>query len=64
MDKKFDVNKYNAKYQKEHYSKREIILSEKEKQILEEYSKNLSLSKSQLMQKCLIYCYENDIDLT
>ena len=33
-------------------------------QIIAEYSQNLGISKTALIQKCVLYCYENMIDIS
>lgn len=56
----------NSKYQKEYYSKNytscKVILRDKEARILANYSLKTGLSKSALLVKCLIFCYNNGID--
>lgn len=63
MDK-FDSNKYKAEFAKQNYTRCNMILRDREAQILAEYSENLGLSKNALLQKCLVYCYENYIDVS
>lgn len=64
MEKQFDSNKYKNQYSKDHYLQIYISLSHQNFETLEKFAENLGLSKNALLQKCLIYCYENDIDLT
>lgn len=61
---KFDSAKYKSQYQKEHYRSLRVRLSLQDYTILTNFSDNLQLSKSSLLQKCLLYCQANDIDLT
>lgn len=63
-EKEFNQNKYIQQYDKENYTRCNIKMRDKEAQILAEYSQNLNLSKNALMQKCLVYCYENMIDVS
>ena len=66
MDNKkdFDQNKYIQDYERQNYTKCLIRFRDKEAAILTEYSQNLNISKNALLQKCLIYCYENYIDVS
>lgn len=61
---KFDSTKYKKQYKKERYRSLKIRLSLQDYTILTNFSDDLRLSKSSLLQKCLLYCHENDIDLT
>ena len=63
MDK-FDSNKYKADFAKQNYTRCNMILRDRESQILTDYSQNLGISKNSLLQKCLVYCYENYIDVS
>ena len=51
-------------YNKDNYTSCLIMLRKKESEILTEYSQNLGLSKNALLQKCLVYCYEEMIDVS
>lgn len=63
MDKaKFQAYKQN--YEKENYTTCRVNLRKKESAILAEYSQNLGLSKNALLQKCLVYCYNEMIDVS
>jgi len=59
---KFDKNKYNMQYVKEHYTQCRINLKPDEADILTEYSKITGIPKSTLYKLCLKYCYENMVD--
>lgn len=59
---KFDSAKYISQYQKEHYRSLMVRLPLQDYTILTNFSDNLQLSKSSLLQKCLLYCHKNDID--
>lgn len=61
---KFDSNKYISSYMKENYTECKVRFRSKEAAILSEYSQNLGISKNALLQKCLVYCYENYIDVS
>lgn len=61
---KFNQSKYIKEYTKENYTKCSVLCRGKEAEILTEYSQNLGISKSALLQKCLVYCYENYIDVS
>lgn len=52
------------KYIRDNYTRCHLILKGKESAILDEYSSNLNISKNALLQKCLVYCYENMIDVS
>lgn len=61
---KFDKQKYDTEYVKNNYTKCSVLCRGKEAEILTEYSQNLGISKSALLQKCLVYCYDNYIDVS
>lgn len=61
---KFDSNKYINGYIKDNYTECKVRFRNKEAAILSEYSQNLGISKNALLQKCLVYCYENYIDVS
>lgn len=61
---KFDSNKYKSEYNKNNYTVCNVRLRSKEAEILAEYSQNLGTSKSALLQKCLVYCYNEMIDVS
>ena len=63
MDKKKNIE-YKSQYNKENYTSCRLYLKGKEAAILTEYSQNLGISKNALLQKCLVYCYENYIDVS
>ena len=63
MDK-FNKTKYDSQYIKANYTECKIRFRSKEAAILSEYSENLGISKNALLQKCLVYCYENYIDVS
>lgn len=63
-EKSFNSNQYKNEYTKKNYTRCNLVLRDKEAQILAEYSQNLNLSKNALIQKCLVYCYENMIDVS
>lgn len=62
--KKFDSTKYKDAYNKENYTRCDIRIKKDISDIIAEYSNNLNISKSALIQKCVIYCYENYIDVS
>lgn len=62
--KKFNSNDYKNQYSKENYTNCQVKLRDREARILSEYSQNLGISKNALLQKCLVYCYENYIDVS
>lgn len=61
---KFNQNKYIQEYTKENYTRCTLKLRNKEAEILAEYSQNLGISKNALLQKCLVYCYNEMIDVS
>jgi len=63
MDK-FNQFKYIQRYDKENYTRCNLKMRSPEAAILAEYSQNLGVSKNALLQKCLVYCYENYIDVS
>ena len=60
----FNQNKYVQSYIKENYTECKLRLREHESHILTEYRKNLGISKNALLQKCLVYCYNDMIDVS
>lgn len=63
MDKqKFQA--YKKDYEKRNYTECKIKMRSPEAEILAEYSQNLGLSKNALLQKCLVYCYNEMIDVS
>lgn len=63
MDKKKNVE-YKNQYNKNNYTACNIRFRGKEAAILAEYSQNLGISKNALLQKCLVYCYNEMIDVS
>jgi len=63
MDKKKNIE-YKNQYNKDNYTACNIRFRGKEAAILSEYSQNLNISKNALLQKCLVYCYNNYIDVS
>ena len=63
-DNKFNATAYKNEYKKKNYTSCLLQLRNKEAAILTEYSQNLNISKNALLQKCLVYCYENYIDVS
>lgn len=61
---KFNQNKYINEYDKLNYTRCNIKMRAKESEILAKYSQNLGLSKNALFLKCLVYCYDNMIDVS
>lgn len=61
---KFDSNKYISEYNKNNYTECKLRLRGKEAEILAKYSQNLGISKNALLQKCLVYCYNEMIDVS
>lgn len=62
--KKFDPIKYKNDYNKENYTRCDIRIKKEISDIITEYSANMHISKAALIQKCVIYCYENYIDVS
>lgn len=63
MDKKKNIE-YKNQYNKDNYTHCNVTLRDKESTILAEFSANLGLSKNALLQKCLVYCYNEMIDVS
>lgn len=63
MDKKRNIE-YKNQYNKTNYTACNIRFRDKEAAILSEYSQNLGISKNALLQKCLVYCYNEMIDVS
>lgn len=60
----FDNNKYQKAYKSANYTFCKVQMRSKEAAILTEYSQNLGISKNALLQKCLVYCYNEMIDVS
>lgn len=61
---KFDSTKYKDAYNKENYTRCDIRIKKEISDIIAEYSENMHISKAALIQKCVIYCYDNYIDVS
>ena len=61
---KFDSTKYKDAYNKENYTRCDIRIKKEISDIIAEYSANMHISKAALIQKCVIYCYDNYIDVS
>ena len=59
-----DRSQYQKDYNKENYTICKVVMRASEVQILTEYCDKMDLSKSSLLQKCMMYCYKNDIDVS
>lgn len=55
---------YKKDYAKDNYTECKMRLRAPEAEILTKYCENMGLSKNALLQKCLVYCYENYIDVS
>lgn len=55
---------YKYKYDLDNYTRCNLKMRSPEAAILTEYSQNLGLSKNALLQKCLLYCYNEMIDVS
>lgn len=63
MDSK-NKSDYKYKYDLDNYTRCNIKMRSPEVAILTEYSQNLGISKNALLQKCLVYCYNEMIDVS
>ena len=63
-NQKFNATDYKSQYNKDNYTQCIVRLKSTESEILTEYSQNLGLSKNALLLKCLVYCYDNMIDVS
>lgn len=61
---KFNATDYKNQYNKDNYTQCIVRLKSAESEILAKYSQNLGLSKNALLLKCLVYCYNNMIDVS
>lgn len=61
---KFDSTKYKSEYNKQKYTCCNIRIKKEISDLIAEYSENMQVSKAALIQKCVIYCYENYIDVS
>lgn len=51
-------------FARKNYTRCNLVLRGKESDILDKFSDDLNISKNALLQKCLVYCYENMIDVS
>lgn len=63
-EKKFNPSAYAVAYCRDNYTWCEARMFPIEAEILIEFAKNLNLSKSTLLQKCMLYCYNEEIDVS
>ena len=63
MDK-FSQKDYANNYNKQNYTCCNIRIKKEISDLIAVYSDNLNISKAALIQKCIIYCYENYIDVS
>ena len=63
MDK-FNKKEYDKQYNKDNYTSCNVRLRKKEADILAEFAHNMGVSNPVLLQKCMIYCWENMIDVS
>lgn len=61
---KFNQSEYINSYNKQHYTSCSIKVKNEFMQLLAEYSQNMDISKTALIQKCVKYCYDNMIDVS
>ena len=61
---KFNQKDYANKYNKEKYTCCNIRIKKEISDIIAEYCENMGISKAALIQKCVIYCYDNYIDVS
>lgn len=63
MDK-FNQSEYINKYNKENYTNCSVRVRKDVADIIAEFSANLGISKAALIQKCVVYCYNEMIDIS
>ena len=63
MDK-FNQSKYANQYNKDNYVSCSIKIKPESMDIITKFSQDLGISKTALIQKCVLYCYENMIDVS
>ena len=63
-EKKFNPSAYAVAYCRDNYIWCETRMFPFEAEILIEFAQNLNLTKSALLQKCMIYCYNEEIDVS
>lgn len=56
--------KYKNDYNKQKYTCCNIRIKKEISDIITEFADNMGISKAALIQKCVIYCYENYIDVS
>ena len=64
MEKHFDENAYKNQYMKEHYTSCKVLLKPEEAELLAKYSEETGIAKSVLLKRCLLFCYENMVDVS
>ena len=61
---KFNQSEYVNSYNKQHYTSCSIKVKNEFMELLANYSQNMDISKTALIQKCVKYCYDNMIDVS
>lgn len=55
---------YIDNYNKQNYTNCNIRIRKKMNDILTEYCDKMHLSKAALIQKCVLYCYDNSVNIS
>lgn len=63
-NKPFNQNEYIKAYNKEKYKNIALRVKPNVFDTIEQYAENMNLSKTELIVKCVMYCYDNYIDVT
>ena len=63
-NKKFNKTAYNNAYNKQHYANCNLRLKAENARIIADFANKLGISKAALIQKCVQYCYKNNVDIS
>lgn len=61
---KMNSTAYKNQYSKENYKSICLKIRDQEYNILKGFCKDLGMSQTSLLMKCMTYCYENMIDVS
>lgn len=63
-EKVYIMSEYKDNYNKEKYTPCNLRVKPEIARIIDEYAANMSVSKAALIQKCVLYCYNEMIDVS
>lgn len=61
---KFDKNKYDIEYKKQNYKRFVMELKPEFNTLIQDYSNDIQTNKTAFVKACILYCIDNNIDLS